>query len=157
MQHRMKTHQLTAGQAESLLKSGLTGTLATVGEDSLPYVTPIHYLYDNGKIYFHGLPKGQKIDNLRRNPHVCFNVYNMDGLLLDDTGNPCDTNTKYQSVTVQGTAEIVSDTDRKRAVLDAIVDKYTPQLSGIRLPDNMVKGTAVVEIRITEMTGKYWE
>lgn len=77
--------------------------------------------------------------------------------MLDDTGNPCDTNTKYQSVTVQGTAEIVSDTERKRAVLDTIVDKYTPQLSGTRLPDNMVKGTAVVGIRITEMTGKYWE
>ena len=60
-------------------------------------------------------------------------------------------------MTAQGTAEIVCDTERKRAVLDAIVDKYTPQLSGIRLPDNMVKGTAVVEIRITEMTGKYWE
>ena len=81
----------------------------------------------------------------------------MVGLLLDENGNPCDTNTEYQSVIAQGRAEIVSDIDRKRAVLDAIVDKYTPRYSGQRLPDNMVKGTAVVAINVTELTGKYWE
>lgn len=157
MQHRMKTHQLTTEQIDSLLKDSLVGTLATINETGVPYATPLHYFYDNGKIYFHGLPKGQKIDNLKRNPHVSFNVYRMEGLLLDGAGTPCDTNTKYQSVIAQGQAEIVSDIDRKRAVLDAIVDKYTPQYSGTRLPDNMVKGTAVVVINVTELTGKYWE
>lgn len=81
----------------------------------------------------------------------------MEGLLLDSSGTPCDTNTKYQSVTAQGTAETVYDIDRKREILDAIVNKYTPQFSGTRLPDNMVKGTAVVEIKITDLTGKYWK
>lgn len=157
MQHRMKTHQLTAKQMDNVLKNGLAGTLATVNVSGAPYITPLHYLYDNGKIYFHGLPKGMKIDNIQRNPHVCFNVYNMEGLLLDSAGVPCDTNTKYQSVTAQGTAEIVSDMDRKRVILNAIVDKYTPQYSGYRLPDNMVRGTAVVVINITALTGKYWE
>ena len=157
MQYRMKTHQLAAEQIDSLLKDGLVGSLATINETGDPYVTPIHYFYDNGKVYFHGLPKGQKIDNLKRNPHVSFNVYNMEGLLLDSVGKPCDTNTKYQSVIAQGTAEIVCDIDRKRIIIGAIVDKYTPQYSGKQLPDNMVKGTAIVAITITEMTGKYWE
>ena len=79
----------------------------------------------------------------------------MDWLSLDSSGTPCDTNTRYRSVTVYGTAEVIRDIDDKRAVLDAIVDKYTPQNSGCRLPDNMVKGTAVVAINITESTGKY--
>ncbi len=155
MQHRMKTHQLTAEQVDSLLRSGWVGTLATVGNAGTPYVTPIHYFYDNGRIYFHGLPKGQKMDNLQKNPLVCFNVYETDGLSLDSSGTPCDTNTRYRSVTVQGTAEVIRDIDEKRAALDAIVDKYTPQNSGCLLPDNMVKGTAVVAINITESTGKY--
>lgn len=76
---------------------------------------------------------------------------------INETGKPCDTNTKYQSVIAQGTAEIVCDIDRKRIIIGAIVDKYTPQYSGKQLPDNMVKGTVVVAITITEMTGKYWE
>lgn len=151
----MKTHQLTAEQVDSLLRSGWVGTLATVGNAGTPYVTPIHYFYDNGRIYFHGLPKGQKMDNLQKNPLVCFNVYETDGLSLDSSGTPCDTNTRYRSVTVYGTAEVICDIDDKRAALDAIVDKYTPQNSGCLLPDNMVKGTAVVAINITESTGKY--
>lgn len=157
MQHRMKTHQLAAEQIDSLLKNSPVGTLATINETGVPYATPLHYHYDNDRIYFHGLPKGQKIDNIKRNPHVCFNVYRMEGLLPDSSGTPCDTNTKYQSVTAQGTAEVVCDIDRKRTILDAIVDKYTPQYSGTRLPDNMVKGTVVVAMEITELTGKYWE
>ena len=80
----------------------------------------------------------------------------MNGQLLDAEGKPCDTNTEYQSVIAQGKAEIVTDIDRKREVLNAIVDKYTPQYSGCQLPDNMVKGTAVVAVRIMELTGKYW-
>lgn len=157
MQHRMKSHQLTAEQINRLLQECRTGSLATVGNDNAPYITPIHYVYKDGSIYFHGLPNGQKISNIKANPYVSFNVYNMVGLLLDESGNPCDTNTEYQSVIAQGRAEIVSDIDRKRAVLDAIVDKYTPRYSGQRLPDNMVKGTAVVAINVTELTGKYWE
>lgn len=33
----------------------------------------------------------------------------------------------------------------------------TPQYSGHWLPDNMVKGTAVVVINVTELTGNYWK
>lgn len=153
----MKTHQLTAEQISRLLRECLVGCLATVGIDNTPYVTPVHFVYKDGIIYFHGLPKGQKLSNIQTNSQVSFNVYNMNGLLLDADGKPCDTNTEYQSVIAQGKAEIVTDIDRKREVLNAIVDKYTPQYSGCQLPDNMVKGTAVVAIKIDQLTGKYWD
>lgn len=152
----MKTHQLTVEQISRLLHECAVGCLATVGNDNIPYVTPVHFVYKDGTIYFHGLPKGQKISNIQSNPDVSFNVYKMGGLLIDANGKPCDTNTEYQSVIAQGKAEIVADIDQKRKALDAIVDKYTPQYSGCQLPDNMVKGTAVVAIRITQLTGKYW-
>ena len=157
MQYRMKTHPLTMEQINRLLITSQTGCLATIGQLGFPCVTPVHYVYVNGFIYFHGLPKGQKNDNIRANPHVSFNVYNMDGLLLDRAGKPCDTNTKYQSVIIQGTADFVDDIESKRNVLCAIVNKYTPHLSDKTLPDNMVKGTAIVEIKIDKLTGKYWE
>lgn len=157
MQHRMKSHQLTTNQIIRLLQECLTGSLATVGNDNAPYITPIHYVYKDGNIYFHGLPKGQKIGNIKANPSVSFNVYRMVGLLPDANGNPCDTNTEYQSVIVSGKAGLINGADVKRNILDAIVDKYTPQFSGIHLPENMVNGTAVIEIKITEITGKFWE
>ena len=153
----MKTHQLTAEQVSRLLQESQVGCLATVGNDNTPYVTPVHYVYKDGIIYFHGLPRGQKLSNIQANPLVSFNVYNMNGLLLDADGKPCDTNTEYRSVIAQGKAEIITDTERKRDILNAIVSKYTPQYSGYLLPDNMVKGTAIVAIKIDQLTGKYWD
>ncbi len=157
MQHRMKTHQLNENQIDHLLRNTQIGCIATINPDGTPYVTPIHYVYEDEKVYFHGLPKGQKIDNLKANPNISLTVYEMDSLLLDLNEKPCDTNTKYQSVILSGAAYVVEDLQHKRKVLNAIVQKYTPQLSGKELPDNMVKGTAVIEIKPQEITGKYYD
>ena len=80
----------------------------------------------------------------------------MDKLLLDPNGNPCDTNTKYESVIISGTARLADDINEKGNILKKIVEKYTPHLAGKELPINMVKGTVVIQIDITEMTGKYY-
>lgn len=157
MQNRMKTHQLSMEQTEQLLKEAQTATLATVGADGEPYATPIHFLYWNGHLYFHGLPKGEKLENISRRPAVCLSVYEMDHLLLDEAENPCDTNTKYRSVIARGSAKVIADLAVKEAVLKGIVKKYTPHLAEKALPGNMLAGTAVIEIELKEMTGKYYE
>lgn len=156
MQHRMKTHQLTDGEMEHLLLNCLTGTLATVNPDGTPYNVPVHYVFCHNVIYIHGLPAGQKIENVKRNPNVCFNVYEMRGLLMDKEEKPCDTNTAYASVVIRGTAQLVEDMDEKKAALSAVIQKYTPHLSGKEIPFNMLKGTAVMKLSVCEMTGKYY-
>ena len=65
-----------------LLSSRQVGTIATINKDGTPYCVPVHFVYADGKIYIHGLPAGQKIDNLIANPNVCLSVYNMDCLLF---------------------------------------------------------------------------
>ena len=67
MQNRMKNHQLTYEQAENLLKKCQVAALATVNADGTPYVTPVHYVFEQGVIYIHGLPYGKKIENLQKN------------------------------------------------------------------------------------------
>lgn len=157
MQNRMKKHQLNTEQIENLLHKAKTASLGTVNTDMTPYVVPIHFVYFDNHIYFHGLPKGQKIDNIKANQNVSFSAYELDCLLFDENENPCDTNTKYQSVIVTGTAKLLTDIEKKRLVLSEIVRKYTPHLSDKSLPENMVKGTAVVQIDIFEITGKYYK
>ncbi|MBO0533034.1 pyridoxamine 5'-phosphate oxidase family protein, partial [Clostridium botulinum] len=44
-----------------------------------------------------------------------------------------------------------------KMVLQKIVEKYTPHLTDAPLPENMVRGTAVIRISIAELTGKYYE
>lgn len=157
MQHRMKTHPLTMEQIDQLLSRSFTGSLATLNNDGSPYVTPVHFISRNGCIYFHGLPKGQKVNNIKADPRISMTVYEMDSLLLDPEGKPCDTNTKYQSIILSGTALPVDDMEEKRSILLEIVKKYTPQLATNTLPENMVKGTAVIQIQITDITGKYYD
>ncbi|MEA5058558.1 hypothetical protein SDC9_179505 [bioreactor metagenome] len=156
MQYRMQTHPLAKDQMESLLHKAQTGCLATLNADNTPYVTPVHFLYQDGIVYIHGLPKGQKISNLTNRSSVCMTVYEMEALLLDPENKPCDTNTNYQSVILSGKATLLHDEEEKQNVLCGIVNKYTPHLQGVPLPPNMVRGTAVIRIDILEMTGKYY-
>ncbi len=157
MQYRMKTHPLSEEKLNDLLSRVQTGSLATLNEDGTPYNTPVHFVYVNECIYVHGLPKGQKIDNIIRDSKVGFTVYEMQALLLDANGKPCDTNTKYESAIVTGRAALVGDLEEKRMALQKVVEKYTPQLAHVPLPENMVRGTAVIRISIVELTGKYYE
>lgn len=157
MQHRMKTHMMTKEKIKDLLNRTETCSFATLNTDGTPYVTPMHYVYHNGFIYMHGLPKGTKIDNIKANPCVSITAYEMDGLILDTSDKACDTNTKYESIILSGIATLLIDVDYKREVLVEIIKKYTPQLSDTILPENMVRGTAVIQIEILDMTGKYYD
>lgn len=156
MQHRMKTHSLKQQEIDCLLEQAQTASLATINPDGTPYVTPVHFLYVNGAVYIHGLPAGQKIDNINANPAVSFTAYEMRGLLLDQGEKPCGTNTSYQSAIIQGTAGLVLDIAEKKMALQGIVQKYTPSLANKVLPENMVKGTAVLKITVDKVTGKYY-
>lgn len=156
MQNRMKTHTLTMQQVVELYERAQVGRIVTQNPDGFPYAVPIHFIYYNGKIYTHGLPKGQKLDNIAQNSKVCFEVDEMISLLHDGVSTACDVNTEFSSAIALGNAHLVEDARCKRDVLDMIVKKYTPHLSGATLPDTMVNCTAVVEIVISECTGKYY-
>lgn len=155
MQARMKNHQLTESQIEELLRTEKVGRIATINPDGTPYVVPVHFVYSNGRIYIHGLSKGQKIDNILLNGAVCFEVDFMRGLVMHE--KPCNVNTSYQSVVVNGVATLVDDVEVKRAALYKIVKKYTPVLLEKEFPERSVTQTCVIEIRITACTGKYYE
>ena len=154
MQARMKKYPLSEQQVQELLNSEQVGRLATTGSDGYPYIIPVHYTYMGGCIYIHGLGAGEKIDNIRANSKVCFEVDRMQGLLHGD--EPCDTNTLYESVIIRGDASLVEAVEKKIAVLDGIITKYTPQHQGKAFPDNMLKMTAIIEIVVSTCTGKYY-
>jgi len=150
----MKRFQLTPEQMDELLQRAECGRFGTIREDGYPYVIAMHFVYCNGNVYMHGLPKGQKIDNISSNPKACFEVDELLGLQPGDQ-TACDTEAIYNSVVLTGTAHILNDLERKREVLNGLVEKYTPQFAGMELPENMVKGTAVIELQVAECTGKY--
>lgn len=154
MQGRMKKYQISFLEIEEILKEQKVGRLATLNLNGYPYVTPVHFVYENNCIYIHGLSKGQKIDNIKNNSNVCFEIEEMLGLILDE--KPCDVNTAYKSVIILGNAKLVEG-EKKVEALKAVVSKYTPHLANIPFSENMLKATSVIEIEIVEATGKRYE
>ena len=66
MQHRMKEFSMTPEATLALLGRGQVGVLSTSGADGAPYGVPVHYLWQDGKLWFHGLPAGEKLENIAR-------------------------------------------------------------------------------------------
>lgn len=156
MQYRMKTHPLSDDKMNLLLQRARICTLATLNADGTPYCTPIHFVYCDGSVYFHGLPKGQKLENIVRDPRVGATVFEMDGLLLGADEKPCDTNTKYESIIISGVAKVVEDINDKRKILEKIIEKYTPNLTNKKPTDDMINGTVVMQINVKQISGKYY-
>lgn len=64
--------QLTGEQIEHVLQSQITGRIGCCAGDDM-YVVPVTYVYHQGHIYAHS-KEGRKIQIMRRNPKVCFQV-----------------------------------------------------------------------------------
>jgi len=157
MRNRTKTHLLTEEQIDDMFTRSHVGRLGTYSEDGYPYVLPMHFVYFDSKIYMHGLPKGKKIDNIKFNSNVCFEIDEMLSLLYEGVENPCDVNTEFNSIILRGTASLVKEFDEKHTALLKIVEKFTPHLTGKELPEKMVKGTAVIKIDILDYVGRYYK
>ncbi|MFY9090111.1 pyridoxamine 5'-phosphate oxidase family protein [Arcobacter aquimarinus] len=157
MRHRTKTHLLTKEQIDDLFKRAEVGRLGTFSSNGFPYVLPMHFVYVDNKIYMHGLPKGKKIDNIKFNSNVCFEVDEMLSLLYEGVENPCDVNTEFNSIIVEDKASLVSDLDEKKMALSSIVAKFTSHLVDKELPSKMINGIAVIKIDILECVGRYYK
>lgn len=156
MRHRTKTHLLTQEQINELFARAKVGRLGTFSSSGFPYVLPMHFVYFNNKIYMHGLPKGEKIDNIAYNSSVCFEVDEMISLLHEAVENPCDVNTEFNSIIAQGKATLVEDINEKKEALFEIIKKFTPHLIQNEMPEKMVQGTAVIRIDISKCVGRYY-
>ncbi|MDD2448170.1 MAG: pyridoxamine 5'-phosphate oxidase family protein [Sulfurimonas sp.] len=157
MRHRTKTHLLTQEQILEFLHRAEVGRMGTFSKDGFPYVVPMHFVYIDNKIYLHGLPKGEKIDNIKYNQNVCFEVDEMLSLLYEGVEDPCDVNSEFNSIIIQGHAFIVEDFDEKHKALSKIVEKFTPHLMEKEIPPKMIKGTAVIKIDIMKCVGRYYK
>lgn len=155
MQHRMKEFQMDQTAVDKVLTENQVGHIATIGADGFPYVAPVFFLYQNGKIYFHGLKAGQKLNNIKSNAAVGFETEEFSEVIKEDLDCPCDADAVYQSVVVRGNARILDDVTEKEKILRTILKKYAPEYEKTPLSEARIRGTAVVEITPVEVTGKY--
>ena len=136
-------------EMEQILREEVLGYLGLAG-DGQPYVVPLNYAYAAGKILFHCALTGQKLDAIRRNPRVCFTVGRQIGEVRDHTGAPCHVDS--DSVICYGTARIVNDLEERAAAINSFNRSFRPRADDV--PMDRVKNCGVVEITVSEMTGR---
>jgi nitroimidazol reductase NimA-like FMN-containing flavoprotein (pyridoxamine 5'-phosphate oxidase superfamily) len=136
-----------------LLATCHVGRLGTIGKDGYPMVKPLNFAFQNGRIYFHSAREGEKIDDIRRDSRVCFEV-DLPIALVRSLGSPCRAEYLYQSVIMKGKASLVEDPSERIVALRLLMDKYQPRGGYGEFPDEKVKITGIVRIDIESMTGK---
>lgn len=140
-------------QMKNLLASQVVGRLACT--DSMrPYIVPVTYTYDGNYIYGQS-NEGTKLDILRTNPNVCFEVDAM-----TDMRN-------WQSVVIHGKFEELQEADSESARGILLSRVYTMATSSTvhkfqhnsdsndTIDDSTRLKHVMYRIKIEEMTGRF--
>ena len=144
---------------KNTLSSVNIGRLATKGDDGYPYITPVNFVSYQGRIYFHCAPEGEKLDNIARDPKVCFQV-DIPLAYLDSSlarvKTACNVHQLYHCVIIRGEARVVPNGPLKVDALNALVAKHEKNLDFEKVHEDMpaYKACKVVEITPKMITAK---
>ena len=137
-----------------------TGRISSIDEKGYPQIIPMNFVFINDIIYMHSHIKGEKLNNIKRNFKVGFEVdRNLEFLpsYFFDPNDASLADTLYISVVVKGDASIITNVKEKVLALNALMKKYQPEGKYELMNDKMkvLEAVAVIKIIPKEMNGKY--
>ena len=136
-------------EIEKIIQEALVCRVALSDGDS-PYVFPVCFGFKDGTIYFHSAQEGKKIEILRKNNKVCFEMDIDTELVEEEKG--CDWGIRYSSVIGFGTASFVEDIEEKKKALHVLLGHYSDK--AYEFPEPSLSEVTVIKIRVESMTGK---
>jgi len=116
-----------------------------------PYILPFNYGYKDGCIYIPSAPEGKKIDLLKQNPEVCFEIEQSESIIKSKKS--CKWSSLYRSVEGSGTVEIVSDREGKQSGMEIIMAQHGAPDPDDFNPQNM-KYMVILKLNIASLSGK---
>ena len=142
---------LNKKQVEHLLYSIIIGRIGC-HTDNITYVVPVTYAYDGKYIYGH-TNEGMKIDMMRKNPLVCFEVD-----VIENMSN-------WRSVIAWGKFEELKTPKEREEGMLKLMDVVMPFMTGETTISHPMKDTypkyidamqgVVYRIKLTEKTGRF--
>jgi nitroimidazol reductase NimA-like FMN-containing flavoprotein (pyridoxamine 5'-phosphate oxidase superfamily) len=135
---------------EIILKKATIVRLAMV-DNGMPYLLPFNFGYSENCIYIHSAPAGKKLEVLRQNPQVCFEVEDETATVEGDVA--CRWSEMYRSVIGYGKVEIVTGFDEKQQALDIIMQQHGVPAK-MEYDPKEVEFIVVLKLKIDAMTGK---
>lgn len=152
---RRKDREVTEmSEINDILSLCKTCHLAMIDE-AMPYVIPLNFGYElNGEtltLYFHSAKEGRKIDILKKNNQVCFEMC-CEGEPVFARETPCNSGYYYSCVHGFGNAEFVTEPSEKCEALTAIVRQqagFSPVFT-----EAQANGVCVYKVVTVDFTGK---
>lgn len=155
MNTRRKDREVTdIKNIEEILLQCKTCHVAMI-DNGEPYVVPLSYGYKilEGNVlelYFHSAPEGRKIDILKRNNSVCFEMSYEGEPVHSET--PCNSGYYFASVIGFGKAIFIENADEKTEALSIMFKHQTGK--DIAFTAEKVENICVFKIVSADFTGK---
>lgn len=137
-------------EIDAILQSAPVCRIALI-DDGRPYIVPVNFAVSDNCLYFHSAPAGKKIDILRKNSAVCFEVDIPGDLVSGETA--CSWGMKFKSVIGFGQAFFMSSNDEKKRALNILMKKYSGR-DYFLYSDETLDKVLVIGVRIKEISGK---
>lgn len=137
-----------------------TGRISSIDKAGFPQIIPMNFVYTNDAIYMHSHTKGEKLENIKRNSKVGFEVDKSLEFLPSYFTDPKDASqadTLYISVVIKGNGSIVQDRKEKTLALNALMKKYQPEgkYEPITPEMEVVDEVAIIKVSPYSLKGKY--
>ena len=137
-----------------------TGRISSIDKKGFPQIIPMNFVFLDNSVYMHSHIRGEKIENIKRNSKVGFEVDRNLEFLPSYFSDPDDASladTLYISVVIKGEAILVEDKKEKVLALNGLMKKYQPEGRYTPMSEDMdvLDATAVIKVTPKEMNGKY--
>ena len=123
-------------------------------EKSEPYIVPMNYGFkdNNGQLtlYFHCAKEGRKLNILRVNPLVCFEI-DCEGK-VENIIDPCNSGYYYESIIGKGIVSEIASVKDKNEILSLIVQHQANQV--FSFTEEQSKNVCILCLKVTEFSGK---
>ncbi|MFC1912391.1 pyridoxamine 5'-phosphate oxidase family protein [Chloroflexota bacterium] len=147
---RRKEREITSiDEIEKVIKSADVCRIGLTDGDE-PYTVPVCFGYERNAIYFHGALEGRKVELIRKNNRVCFEVDADVEIVASE--KPCKWTVKYRSVMGTGRAFILESDEAKVWALKLITGKYSGR--EYDFTKSQADSVSVVKVDIESITGK---
>ena len=137
---------------EKFLNSIEFGVLA-IPDELRAYAVPISFCFHQDELYFHGAKSGRKYELLKKQPKVSFSASKPYSYIPSSFLNGTMIPTQFFfSVFIEGKFEVVTQSQKKKQMLEALVRKYEDE--SFIFKDGQENGVFAGIIRVETLSAK---
>jgi nitroimidazol reductase NimA-like FMN-containing flavoprotein (pyridoxamine 5'-phosphate oxidase superfamily) len=123
-------------------------------DEPYPYIVPLSFGFsfdeDRLVLYFHCAKEGKKLELLKQNNHVSFEMDHLVNLIIEEPS--CKSTMEYESVFGVGLLQL-ADSNEKEAALMFVMQHYSEK-TAFSFDKSIVERTTVLILHVTHITGK---